>query len=77
MTSSAEGIEILGNQRVTLQAAGGSVTLDGADIVFKGPGLFSVKGATHNFVGPGSDADHAFHFHFDLQPRRNGSSFCQ
>ncbi|WP_313494453.1 DUF2345 domain-containing protein, partial [Achromobacter animicus] len=56
VTSSAEGIEILGNQRVTLQAAGGSVTLDGADIVFKGPGLFSVKGATHNFVGPGSDA---------------------
>lgn len=56
VTSSAEGIEILGKQRVTLQAAGGSVTLDGADIVFKGPGLFSVKGATHNFVGPGSDA---------------------
>ena len=56
VTSSAEGIEILGNQRVTLQAAGGSVTLDGADIVFKGTGLFSVKGATHNFVGPGSDA---------------------
>ena len=56
VTSSAEGIEILGNQRVTLQAAGGSVTLDGADIVFKGPGQFSVKGATHNFVGPGSDA---------------------
>ncbi|MGE4434697.1 type VI secretion system tip protein TssI/VgrG, partial [Achromobacter sp.] len=56
VTSSAEGIEILGNQRVTLQAAGGSVTLDGADILFKGPGLFSVKGATHNFVGPGSDA---------------------
>ncbi|MGV2866059.1 type VI secretion system Vgr family protein, partial [Achromobacter sp. AGC39] len=56
VTSSAEGIEILGNRRVTLQAAGGSVTLDGADIVFKGPGLFSVKGATHNFVGPGSDA---------------------
>ena len=56
VTSSAEGIEILGQQRVTLQAAGGSVILDGADIVFKGPGLFSVKGATHNFVGPGSDA---------------------
>ena len=55
VTSSVEGIEILGQQRVTLQAAGGAVVLDGADIIFKGPGLFSVKGATHNFVGPASD----------------------
>lgn len=28
-------------------------------------------------LGPGSDADHAFHLHFDLQPRRNGGTFCQ
>ena len=28
-------------------------------------------------LGPGSDADHAFHFHFDLAPRRNGGTFCQ
>ncbi len=28
-------------------------------------------------LGPGSDADHALHFHLDLQPRRNGSTFCQ
>jgi hypothetical protein len=28
-------------------------------------------------LGPGSDADHALHFHFDLEPRRNGSTFCQ
>lgn len=28
-------------------------------------------------LGPGSDADHASHFHFDLQPRRSGSLFCQ
>ena len=28
-------------------------------------------------LGPGSDADHATHFHFDLQPRRSGSLFCQ
>ena len=28
-------------------------------------------------LGPGSDADHALHFHFDLAPRRNGSTFCQ
>jgi hypothetical protein len=28
-------------------------------------------------LGPGSDADHAGHFHFDLQPRRAGSTWCQ
>ncbi len=28
-------------------------------------------------LGPGSDADHANHFHFDLATRRNGSAFCQ
>lgn len=28
-------------------------------------------------LGPGSDADHAQHLHFDLAPRRNGGTFCQ
>lgn len=28
-------------------------------------------------LGPGSDADHATHFHLDLAERRNGSTFCQ
>ena len=28
-------------------------------------------------LGPGSDADHAWHFHLDLAPRRNGGTFCQ
>jgi len=28
-------------------------------------------------LGPGSDADHDLHFHFDLAPRRNGGTFCQ
>lgn len=28
-------------------------------------------------LGPGSDADHALHLHFDLAPRRNGGTFCQ
>lgn len=28
-------------------------------------------------LGPGSDADHANHLHFDLEPRRNGATFCQ
>lgn len=28
-------------------------------------------------LGPGSDADHARHLHFDLAPRKNGGTFCQ
>lgn len=28
-------------------------------------------------LGPGSDADHAQHFHFDLAKRKNGGTFCQ
>ncbi len=28
-------------------------------------------------LGPGSDPDHELHLHLDLQPRRNGSTFCQ
>lgn len=28
-------------------------------------------------LGPGSDADHADHFHFDLAERRGGGTFCQ
>lgn len=28
-------------------------------------------------LGPGSDADHERHLHLDLQPRRNGGTFCQ
>ncbi|MBZ9997370.1 extensin family protein [Mesorhizobium sp. BH1-1-4] len=28
-------------------------------------------------LGPGADADHSLHFHFDLEPRRHGGTFCQ
>jgi hypothetical protein len=34
-------------------------------------------GPFRTVLGPGSDADHATHFHFDLAKRRNGSTFCQ
>jgi len=36
----------------------------------------SACGPFSTVLGPGSDADHATHLHFDLQPRRSGS-FCQ
>ena len=28
-------------------------------------------------LGPGSDADHEFHFHFDLAQRRNAGTWCK
>jgi hypothetical protein len=28
-------------------------------------------------LGPGTDADHADHFHFDLAQRRNGGTYCR
>ena len=28
-------------------------------------------------LGPGSDADHATHFHLDIAARRNGSTYCK
>ncbi len=55
--ASAEGIEILGNQRVTLQAAGRQRASRWTALTsYSRPGLFSVKGATHNFVGSWRDA---------------------
>jgi len=56
VTSTTDSIEILANQSITLQAAGASIVMNGGDIVFKGPGMFSVKGASHNLIGPASDA---------------------
>lgn len=38
------------------------------------------KGACGPFrtvLGPGSDADHATHFHFDLAPRKSASAYCR
>ncbi|MDH6234343.1 hypothetical protein M2281_004961 [Mesorhizobium soli] len=38
------------------------------------------KGACGPFktvLGPGSDADHARHLHFDLAPRKHGGTYCE
>ncbi|OWT69117.1 MULTISPECIES: type VI secretion system Vgr family protein [unclassified Achromobacter] len=56
VTSTEAGIDVLAKESVTLIAGGASVTLQGGDIVFKMPGLFSVKGASHSFEGPASDS---------------------
>jgi hypothetical protein len=63
---------------------------NGDKIDVRKPGLFSFRqrgflntvradGCQYftTVLGPGSDADHAVHFHLDLEPRRNGGTFCQ
>ena len=62
---------------------------NGHMIKVRKPGFFSFreksflksirKGACRHFttvLGPGSDRDHADHFHFDLKARRNGGTYC-
>ena len=34
-------------------------------------------GPFRTVLGPGSDADHSLHFHFDLEPRKSRHAFCQ
>jgi hypothetical protein len=34
-------------------------------------------GPFRTVLGPGADADHSLHFHFDLEPRHGVNPFCQ
>ena len=68
----------------------GAIVLgNGRKIDVAKPGFFSFreksflkairKGACEHFrtvLGPGSDRDHADHFHFDMKQRRSGSTYC-
>ncbi len=45
--------------------------------IFLGKLRKAACGPFKTVLGPGSDADHALHFHLDLAPRRNGGTFCQ
>ncbi|MCE3605095.1 type VI secretion system tip protein VgrG [Massilia sp. P8910] len=46
-------ITIDAQQKIVVQAGQASVTLEGADITFRCPGVFSVKGSLHPFHGAG------------------------
>lgn len=54
VTSSNDEIHILAKEKIVLQAGQSSITLDGQNITFACPGMFSVKGSGHAFMGPGS-----------------------
>lgn len=53
------------------------VDAPGADAKFLDAVRKAACGPFKTVLGPGSDAEHALHFHFDLEPRRDGSTFCQ
>lgn len=53
-TSSQTRIDMLASSKIVLIAGQSTVTLDGSNITFACPGTFTVKGGTHDFVGPGS-----------------------
>jgi type VI secretion system secreted protein VgrG len=46
----------MGDRRIELIAGQSSITLDGANIEFKTPGAFTVKGSGHAFLGGESGA---------------------
>lgn len=52
VSSSSDVIEIFAKEKITLKGGQTSITLDGANIVLKMPGLLDVKGASKTFVGP-------------------------
>jgi type VI secretion system secreted protein VgrG len=56
VTSSNGHIVINAKQKVSLQAGQSSVTLEGGNITFACPGLFSVKAGVHAFMGGGRKA---------------------
>ena len=56
VTSVNDEIAILASQRIRLVAGGSEVVLEGGDITFRCPATWSVKGSSHAFTGPASDA---------------------
>lgn len=65
-----------------ITASGDMIVVKAADKVDEKHDLFlsavraAACGPFTTVLGPGSDADHALHFHFDLAPRK-GKPFCQ
>ena len=56
VTSTNNSILVEAQQKIVLQAGQSAITLEGGNITFACPGVFSVKGASHPFSSGGSDA---------------------
>jgi hypothetical protein len=54
-----------------------AVPPDNPDTRFMNTVRTSACGPFKTVLGPGSNADHATHFHFDLAPRRHGGTVCE
>lgn len=53
--STEEEVRVFAQDRITLTAGQSQITLQGGDITFTCPGSFTVKGATHEWGGGGSE----------------------
>ncbi len=54
VTATDERIDVLASQKIVLQAGQTRVTLEGGDVTFECPGMFTVKAAQHPFRGGAS-----------------------
>ncbi|MGP1665012.1 MAG: DUF2345 domain-containing protein, partial [Rhodanobacter sp.] len=56
VTSTTARIDVLAKSKIVLQAGQSQITLDGANITIACPGTFTVKSATHEWLGGESQA---------------------
>lgn len=54
-----------------------ATTTDPKEADFLSKVRMAACGPFKTVLGPGTDADHALHFHFDLAQRRNGGTYCR
>lgn len=54
-----------------------AATADPKEADFLSKVRMAACGPFKTVLGPGSNADHALHFHFDLAKRRNGGTYCR
>jgi hypothetical protein len=66
------GFKLAGGRTINVTAA-----TDPKEADFLSKVRMTACGPFKTVLGPGSDADHAQHFHFDLAKRRNGGTYCR
>ena len=66
------GFKLAGGRTINVTAA-----TDSREADFLSRVRMAACGPFKTVLGPGTDADHAQHFHFDLAKRRNGGTYCR
>jgi hypothetical protein len=66
------GFVLAGGRRIAVAA-----TSEPKEADFLAKIRMTACGPFKTVLGPGTDADHSLHFHFDLAKRRNGGTYCR